>query len=98
MKREKMERVTNDEKETIIFVDVLNSIVELYTTDKKVYNRLLKKIGCPHNVFKATKQYSDDYEYISGAIWKFNYFENRKEVKQIFSVTNILPRKKDNTN
>lgn len=94
----KVEPILAEEKETFIHIYNCETSVEITTTDHKVYNRLVKKLGEAHQVFSPTHEhYLEDASYISGASWKYDYFDDRDKLKQIFSLTNLLPRKKDNT-
>lgn len=84
-----------EEKETFIHIDNYNETVELCTSDQKVYKRLCKKIGEPKKIFPPANPKNKDSDiYISGASWKYNYFKDRDILKQIFSITNLLPRNK----
>lgn len=92
----KIEKTNIEEKETFIHIDNHYKTVELTTSDYKVYNRLKKKLGEAHQVFPNTiPENKNNPLYISGASWKYNYFTKREELKQIFSITNLLPRKKE---
>jgi len=84
-----------EEKETFIHIDNFGETVELCTTDQKVYKRLCKKLGKPTQIFPPANLKNIDRDiYISGASWKYDYFKDRDILKQIFSITNLLPRKK----
>ena len=88
-----IENTVLEEKETFLHISNYDETVELCTTDKKVFKRLCKKLGEPTQVFPPTKN-KDNNLYISGASWKYNYFTDRDKLKQLFSITNLLSRKK----
>lgn len=101
MTKYKIEDTSIEEKETFIHIDNYNKTVALYTTDKKILRRMTSKIGEPTKVFPpVSKQNSLNNNIISGAEWKYKYENNntRDKVRQIFSVSNLLPRKKDSSN
>lgn len=94
--KKQIEATILEEKETFIHIDNYEKTVELCTTDQKVYKRLCKKLGEPHQIFSpANPKNKGSDVYISGASWKYDYFKDRDSLKQIFSMTNLLPRKKD---
>ena len=41
---------SSDEQETIINIDYSSSIVYVYTSQRTVYQRLVKKLGQPQNI------------------------------------------------
>lgn len=91
----KIEKTSIDEKETFIHIDNKEKSVELATNDAKVYNRLVPKIGEPHLTFPPVIEKNNTKNkitYISGCSWKYNYFQERDNIKPIFSITNLLPR------
>lgn len=91
----KIEKTLLEEKETIIHIENYSKSVCVYTTDYKVYNRLIKKLGEPHKTYAPSNNIkANKDEYISGASWTFDYFKNREILKNIFSITNILPKNK----
>lgn len=98
MKHYRIEKTSIDEKETFIHIDNKEETIELCTNDQKVHNRLVQKIGNPHIVFPTvtkTNNSNNKIEYISGCSWKYNYFVDRDNIRQILSMTNLLPRRKD---
>ena len=59
------------------------------------------KIGEPTKTFPPVFKKDDiNSIIISGAEWKYKYEDNntRDKIRQIFSVSNLLPRKKDSSN
>ena len=91
-----LEETIIEEKETIININNYDKKVELYTSDKKVFKKLYKKLGNPQKVFPPAKPKNKGSDiYISGACWEYDYFKDRDKLKHIFSMTNLLPRKKD---
>lgn len=93
MKKCMIENTSIEEKETFIHIDNYNKTVALYTTDK----RMTLKIGEPTKVFSPVSKENDLNKIIvSGAEWKYEYENNnnRDKIRQIFSVSNLLPRKK----
>lgn len=101
MSKYMIENISIEEKETFIHIDNYDKTVALYTTDKKILKRMTLKIGEPTKVFTpVSKQNSLNNISISGAEWKYKYEDNntRDKIKQIFSVSNLLPRKKDSSN
>lgn len=98
MKHYRIEKTSIDGKETFIHIDNKEETIELCTNDQKVHNRLVQKIGNPHIVFPTvTKKNNSNnkIEYINGCSWKYNYFVDRDNIRQILSMTNLLPRRKD---
>ena len=97
----KMEKTLIEEKETFIHISNDDKTVKLYTTDAKILNRMCKKLGTPHTVFAPVNSISDDdtTNYISGASWTYNYYDNKVQdkIRQIFSKTNLLTRNKNTT-
>lgn len=91
-----IENTNIKEKETFIHIDNYENTVELCTSDYKVYNRLYKKLGEAHQIFPPANNKNKNF--ISGAAWKYDYFKERDKLKQIFSMTNLLPRKKEENN
>jgi hypothetical protein len=101
MSKYKIEDTSIEEKETFIHIDNYDRTVALYTTDKKILRRMKLKIGEPTKVFPPVSKETDlTKTIISGAEWKYKYEDNntRDKIKQIFSVSNLLPRKKDSSN
>lgn len=75
-----------EEQETIINIDYFASKVKLYTCQKTVYERLIKKIGKPSQTFYTDKK-------ISGASWEIP-FENKKSITQILSRPTLIGQRK----
>lgn len=65
------------EQETIINFDYEERQVFVYTCNKRVYDRLNKKIGKPHKVYYTKEK-------ISGASWVIP-FANKKTITQVLS-------------
>lgn len=96
-KKYKIEKTMTDEKESIIHIDNYYKTITLYTSDSKILNRMIKKIGEPTKVYPPVgKEENHKYILISGLEWKFKYEENkyRDKIKKILSICNLLPRKK----
>ena len=101
MSKYRIEDTSIEEKETFIHIDNYDKTVALYTTDKKILRRMTLKIGDPTKVFPPVSKETDlNKIIISGAEWKYKYEDNntRDKIRQIFSVSNLLPRKKDSSN
>lgn len=91
-----IENTPKDEKETFIHIDKLDKTCCLYTTDSTIYKKMEKQLGIPTKIFPPTVELQKS-EYISGASWTFHYNnDERKKVKKMFNITNLLPRIKDN--
>lgn len=100
MNKLKIEPTTKEEQETFIRLDEDVKELTITTTTTRVFNKMLKKLGKPHQIFDSTfklKDEKDDIKYISGASWTYDFFNNREEIKKVLSITNIIPKKKDTT-
>lgn len=75
-----------EEQETIINIDYYGRTVNLYTCQKIVYERLLKKIGQPKKIFYTKEK-------ISGANWEIP-FEDKKRITQILSRPTLIGQRK----
>ena len=75
-----------EEQETIINIDYSKSNVNIYTCQRAVYERLLKKLGQPYKLFYTNKK-------ISGASWKIA-FENKRIITQILSRPTLIGQRK----
>lgn len=90
-KKYKIEHTSKDEQETFINIDEFDKKATITTHNQRVFNMLSKKLGTAHQTFKAVLPPKDDiYNYISGASWSYA-FNDRKDIKQILSITNLLP-------
>lgn len=91
MKKYKIEHTPKDEQETFINIDKFEKKATITTHNQRVFNMLSKKLGTPHQMFDAVLPPKDNkYNYISGASWSYT-FNNRKDIKQILSITNLIP-------
>lgn len=75
-----------EEQETIINIDYPGSRVLIYTTQKSVYERLVKKIGQPLHIYYIHKK-------ISGANWIIP-FKDKKAITQILSRPTLIGQRK----
>lgn len=74
-----------EEQETIINIDYSECVVIIYTSQKSVYQRLVKKLGQPkHTYFTKAK--------ISGAFWSLP-FEQKMNITQILSRPTLVENK-----
>lgn len=83
---EKFYNTIPEEQETIINIDYAKSKVIVYTCQKTVYERFLKKIGQPVNKYYTNKK-------ISGGNWEIS-FEDKKGINQILSRPTLIGQKK----
>ena len=100
MTKLKIEPTTKEEQETFIRLDEDVKELTITTTTTRVFNKMLKKLGKPHQIFDSAfkpKDEKTDIKYISGASWTYDFFNNREEIKKVLSITNIIPKKKDTT-
>ena len=98
MTKLKIEPTTKEEQETFIRLDEDIKQLSITTNTTRVFNRLLKKLGTPHQMFNSSYlDEQDDIKYISGASWTYDFFNNSEEIKKVLSITNIIPKKKDIT-
>ena len=72
----------NDEQETIINIDYTANLVYVYTSQKLVYKRLVKKLGTPDKIDYIRKK-------IVSGTWAIP-FENRKTITQLLSRSTLL--------
>lgn len=75
-----------EEQETIINIDYGKSKVHIYTCQKTIMERLIKKIGQPSKLFYTDKK-------ISGANWKIP-FEDKRKITQILSRPTLIGQRK----
>ena len=75
-----------EEQETIINIDYFASKVNLYTCQKTVYDRLIKKVGEPNKTYYTDKK-------IRGASWQIP-FEDKKSITQILSRPTLIGQRK----
>lgn len=68
---------SSDEQETIINIDYSSSLVYVYTSQRTVYQRLVKKLGQPQNIGYIKNKI------VSGS-WNIP-FKNKKTITQILS-------------
>ncbi len=83
---DKFYKTSLEEQETIINIDYFASKVNLYTCQKNVYARIVKKIGKPSKTYYTDKK-------ISGARWQIP-FEDKKSITQILSRPTLIGQKK----
>lgn len=79
-------KTTLEEQETILNIDYYGKKVHLYTSQKVVYERIVKKIGAPTKIFYTKGE-------ISGANWEIP-FENKKQITQILSRPTLIGQRK----
>ena len=73
---------SSDEQETIINIDYSASVVYVYTSQRTVYQRLVKKLGQPQNIgYIKTK-------IVSGS-WNIP-FKNKKTITQVLSRPTLI--------
>ena len=73
---------SSDEQETIINIDYSTSVVYVYTSQRTVYQRLVKKLGQPQNI-----------GYIKNKIVSGNWnipFKDKKTITQILSRPTLI--------
>lgn len=75
-----------EEQETIININYAESKVHIYTCQKSVHERLLKKIGNPTKIYYTNKK-------ISGAKWEIP-FEEKRCITQILSRPTLIGQRK----
>ena len=73
---------SSDEQETIINIDYSASVVYVYTSQRTVYQRLVKKLGQPQNI-----GYIKD-KIVSGS-WKIS-FKDKKTITQVLSRPTLI--------
>lgn len=78
----KFANIINDEQETIINIDYTTNLVYVYTSQKSVYKRLVKKLGTPNKIGYIRKK-------IVSGTWAIS-FENRKTITQLLSRSTLL--------
>lgn len=82
----KFYNIVPEEQETIINIDYFGSKVTIYTCQKAVYERIIKKIGEPTNTYYTDKK-------ISGASWEIP-FEEKKSITQVLSRPTLIGQRK----
>ena len=82
----KFYKTSLEEQERIINIDYFASKVHLYTCQKIVYDRLIKKIGKPNKTYYTDKK-------ISGASWQVA-FGDKKSSTQILSRPTLIGQRK----
>ena len=75
----------SDEQETIIKIDYSSSIVYVYTSQRTVYQRLVKKLGQPQNIGYIKNKI------VSGS-WNIP-FKDKKIITQILSRPTLIGSK-----
>lgn len=75
----------SDEQETIINIDYSSSIVYVYTSQRTVYQRLVKKLGQPQNIGYIKNKI------VSGS-WNIP-FKDKKIITQILSRPTLIGSK-----
>lgn len=73
---------SSDEQETIINIDYSSSIVYVYTSQRTVYQRLVKKLGQPQNIGYIKNKI------VSGS-WNIP-FKDKKIITQILSRPTLI--------
>lgn len=73
---------SSDEQETIINIDYSSSIVYVYTSQRTVYQRLVKKLGQPQSIGYIKNKI------VSGS-WNIP-FKNKKTITQILSRPTLI--------
>lgn len=73
---------SSDEQETIINIDYSSSIVYVYTSQRTVYQRLVKKLGQPQNIGYIKNKI------VSGS-WNIS-FKDKKTITQILSRPTLI--------
>lgn len=81
MKR-KFCKIDKEEQETNILVDYMSKVVKFYTSKKTIYQRLLKVLPEPNEIYYI----KDD---IAGACWIIKFKDN-KSLRKILSKTLII--------
>lgn len=76
---------SSDEQETIINIDYASSVVYVYTSQKTVYQRLVKKLEQPDNIGYIKNKI------VSGS-WNIP-FKNKKAITQILSRPTLIGSK-----
>lgn len=75
-------KTSSEEQETAINIDYYKSNVNIYTSKKSIYNRIIKKIGKPTNIYYIDKK-------ISGANWIIPFSE-KKNITAILSRPTLI--------
>ena len=75
-----------EEQETIINIDYFRSEVIVYTSQKSICERLIKKIGKPTHIYYTKKK-------ISGVNWVIP-FEKKKDITQVLSRPTLIGQRK----
>lgn len=91
----KIEKTITEEKETFINISKWDDSITVTTHDPVVFKRLVKELGNPTTTFKRVNKDLND-NYISGAAWTYNYYENSNIINKIFKKSNYITRKKIN--
>ena len=73
---------SSDEQETIINIDYSTSVVYVYTSQRTVYQRLVKKLGQPQNIGYIKNKI------VSGS-WNIP-FKDKKIITQILSRPTLI--------
>ena len=73
---------SSDEQETIINIDYSTSVVYVYTSQRTVYQRLVKKLGQPQNIGYIKNKI------VSGS-WNIP-FKDKKTITQILSRPTLI--------
>lgn len=86
MAKKRMSKVSLEEQETTINVDYFTQTLDIFTSCKNVYNNLYSEIGEPIKFSRAKGK-------VIGGKWKVQCAD-RKKIKKILSITNIIPFQK----
>ena len=81
MKEDKFYNTDIQEQESILNIDYDNKVALFYTNRKTVYNRMLKELGEPTEIYYIGKK-------ITGGRWEIDFKDKR--INKIFSKTIIV--------
>ena len=81
MEQEKFYNTDLEEQESMINVDYKNKTASFYTSRKTVYNRMLKEVGEPTQIYYIGEK-------ITGGSWEIDFKD--KNINKIFSKTIII--------
>lgn len=86
----KWKSIPIDEQETIIHLDYIDKILQVYTTNQATSKRLEKKLGEPMK---------EDYiqEMIASTTWRIP-FQEREKLKKVLSLGSLITKHQSKTN
>ena len=84
MAKKKIKAVSLEEQETTINADYFAQTVDVFTSNKAVYEKWCKDLGEPTKLAK-------EKEKIVGGIWRIS-FVDRQKIKKVFSILNVIPK------